>query len=328
MELKHINSHSNMKSKLLKKTLLATTSSASILFLSFAMNVSASSHREAPLISGDPKVDATDLYAFVSPDSPGSVTMIANYIPFEEPAGGPNFDSFDDNAMYAINIDNNGDAKPDIVYQFKFKTTTMNPGTFLYNVGQINSLTDPNWNVRQTYTVTKVENGVSTVLGVDVPEPPVNVGPKSTPNYSALQRMAIFSFPNGAGNVFAGQSDDPFFVDIGSLFDLLSIRKLPGNTGGGVNTTKGFNVHSIAIQIPISVLTSSKTRPTSTTDPAAVIGVWTTAYRQSTRVLGSGMNASSTQSMNSGDWVQVSRLGAPLVNEVVIPVGSRCTVCK
>ena len=127
------------------------------------------------MISGDPKVDATDLYAFVSPDKTDTVTLIANYIPFEEPAGGPNFDSFDDKALYEINIDNNGDAKPDIIYQFRFKTTVGNPNTFLYNVGAIESLTDPDWNVRQTYTLTKVENGESTVLGTDLISPPVNI---------------------------------------------------------------------------------------------------------------------------------------------------------
>ncbi|CAN5154821.1 DUF4331 domain-containing protein [soil metagenome] len=276
-----------------------------------------SSHREAPLIAGDPKVDATDLYAFVSPDNQDTVTLIANYSPFEEPAGGPNFDSFDDRAMYEIKIDNNGDAKEDITYQFRFKTTVGNGNTFLYNTGTIDSLTDPDWNVKQTYTLTKIENGVSTVLGVDVPTPPVNIGPKSTPNYASLQAQAVLNLPGG-GRVFAGQSDDPFFVDLGSTFDLLTIRKLPGNAGGGINTTKGFNVHSIALQIPISQLTSTKTKPSAATDAGAVIGVWTTASRQSTRVL----NTDSSQT-HTGDWVQVSRLGAPLVNEVIVPLAAK-----
>ena len=281
------------------------------------INAFASSHREAPMISGDPRVDATDLYAFVSPDQTDTVTLIANYIPFEEPAGGPNFDTFDDNALYEINIDNNGDAIPDTIYQFRFKTTVGNPNTFLYNVGAIESLTDPDWNVRQTYTLTKIENEVSTVLGTDLMSPPVNIGPKSTPNYAALQASAIHTLPSGI-KVFAGQSADPFFVDLGSTFDLLSIRNLPGNAGGGINTTKGFNVHSLALQIPKVQLTKNKVIPTDATSGDAVIGVWTTASRMSTRVL----NTNGTQD-NSGPWVQVSRLGAPLVNEVVVPLGAK-----
>ncbi|MBC7503418.1 DUF4331 family protein [Candidatus Gracilibacteria bacterium] len=281
------------------------------------INAFASSHREAPMISGDPKVDATDLYAFVSPDKTDTVTLIANYIPFEEPAGGPNFDSFDDKALYEINVDNNGDAKPDIVYQFRFKTTVGNPNTFLYNVGAIESLTDPDWNVRQTYTLTKVENGESSVLGTDLMSPPVNIGPKSTPNYAGLQTSSINILPNGI-KVFAGQSADPFFVDLGATFDLLTIRKLPGNVGKGVNTTKGFNVHSLALQIPTAQLTKNKVVPTDATSGDSVIGVWTTASRMSTRVL----NTNGTQD-NTGPWVQVSRLGAPLVNEVVVPLGAK-----
>ncbi len=291
-------------------------------FLSMGLGAFASSHREAPLISGDPKVDATDLYAFVSPDNSGTVTLIANYSPFEEPAGGPNFNSFDDKALYEIKIDNNGDAKPDIVYQFRFNTTVGNPNTFLYNTGPITSLTDPNWNVKQTYTLTRIDdasgnNPVSSVIGSNLAMPPVNIGPKSTPNYAGLQAQALTSLPGG-GKVFAGQIDDPFFVDLGSLFDLLSIRQLPGNKGGGINTTKGYNVHSLALQIPISQLTMNKNQPGDAKDPSAVIGVWTTASRQSMSVLNAGSAPS-----NSGAWVQVSRLGAPLVNEVVVPLGAK-----
>lgn len=287
------------------------------LVLSSSVNVFASSHREAPMISGDPKVDATDLYAFVSPDKKNTVTIIANYSPFEEPAGGPNFDSFDDKALYEIHIDNNGDAKPDITYQFQFKTIVANPNTFLYNVWPITSLADTDWNVRQTYTLTKVENGQSTVLWTDLKSPPVNIGPKSTPNYASLQAQAIYDIGNGA-LAFAGQSDDPFFVDLGATFDLLTIRKLPGNAGGGINTTKGFNVHSLALQIPISQVTKNRDTPTEVANGDSVIGVWTTASRMSTRVL----NTVGT-SDSSGGWVQVSRLGSPLVNEVVVPLGAK-----
>ena len=291
---------------------------ATAVVLSFGTLSLASSHREAPLISGDPKVDATDLYAYVSPDNTNTVTLIANYLPFEEPAGGPNFYAFDDNALYEIKVDNNGDAVPDVSYQFRFKTTIGNPNTFLYNTGTINSITDATFNLRQTYTLTRVAGGVSTVLGSDIPVPPVNIGPKSTPNYAALQSQAIKTLPGGT-KVFAGQSDDPFYAELGGLFDLLTVRQLPGNAGGGVDGLKGYNVQSLALQIPITDLTNDHTRPTIASSSAAVIGVWTTASRHATRVI----TANPSGNSESGAWVQVSRLGAPLVNEVVVPLGAK-----
>jgi len=278
----------------------------------------ASSHREAPMISGDPKVDATDFYAFVSPDDASKVTLIANYIPFEEPAGGPNFYSFDDNAMYAINVDNDGDAIADIVYQFDFSTRIKNKDTFLYNTGTVDSINDDDLNVIQTYTLTKVEDGESTVLASDVPVAPSNVGPKSTPDYAKLQSQAVRSLSGGM-KVFAGQSDDPFYAELGGLFDLLTIRRLPGNAGGGIDGLKGYNVHSLALEVPIAELTSTKTRISDAKDPKAVIGSWTTSYRHKTRVL----SANPADNDQSGDWIQVSRLGAPLVNEVVVPLGAK-----
>lgn len=279
------------------------------------LSVLASSHREAPLIAGDPKADATDLYAFTSPDKADTVTLIANYSPFENPPGGPNFYTFGDNVHYDINIDNNGDAVPDITYRYTFNTTRQTDKTFLYNTGPIKSLDDPNWNVRQTYTLTKITSAGETVLGSNIPTPPSNVGPASTPNYANLQAQAVKDV--GGVKTFAGQSDDPFFADLGGLFDLLTIRKLPGNAGGGHDGLKGFNVQSIALQIPKTDLTSDNTNPTDPKGASSVIGVWTTASRQSTTVLGGGASNS------SGDYVQVSRLGAPLVNEVVVPLGAK-----
>ncbi|MBC7767045.1 DUF4331 family protein [Arenimonas sp.] len=289
------------------------------LSLSLGLTAFASSHREAPLTAGDPKVDATDLYAFVSPDNQNTVTLIANYIPFQEPAGGPNFYQFDDNAMYAINVDNNGDAVADIVYQFRFKTLVGNGNTFLYNTGTVNNLNDASLNIRQVYTLTKVEGSKSTVLATDVPVGPSNVGPKSMPNYAGLQSQAVLNVGNTGIKTFAGQSDDSFFAELGGLFDLLTIRKLPGNMGGGVDGLKGYNVNSIALQIPIEQLTNSKNRPTSATSSDAVIGTWTTSYRQATKVI----SANPTSNTTSGDWIQVSRLGAPLVNEVVVPIAAK-----
>lgn len=320
-----------MKSQSLNRTQtkgLAFTLVLSFVLASFgfASLTSASSHREAPLISGDPKADASDLYAFVSPDAPTTATLIANYVPFEEPAGGPNFYSFDDTVLYEIKIDNDGDAKENISYQFRFKTSLQNPETFLYNTGAITSLTDPDFNMRQTYSVTRVEYGthgkvMEKVLATDVPVPPSNVGPKSTPHYADLQAAAVKSLSSG-GKVFAGQSDDPFFAELGGLFDLLTIRKLPGNAGGGVDGLKGYNVQSIAIQVPIKDLTSSNMMPSSATSKDAVVGVWTTSSRQSDTVLRSKMRE---EKNNDKKWVQVSRLGAPLVNEVVIPLAKKDT---
>ncbi len=296
----------------------ASIVAATAVTLSLSMFALASSHREAPLISGDPKVDATDLYAFVSPDRPDTVTLIANYIPFEEPAGGPNFYQFDPSAIYDINIDNNGDAMPDITYRFKFNTSVGNGNSFLYNTGAVNNLSDASLNVKQTYTLTKIENGSTTVIGSNIPVAPSNIGPKSTPNYANLQAQAIKTVDGGV-TTFAGQSDDPFFAELGGLFDLLTIRKLPGNKGGGIDGLKGYNVNSLALQVPISSLTSTKVRPTNLTDAGAIIGVWTTSSRPSTRVL----SANPSQNTTSGDYVQVSRLGAPLVNEVVVPIAAK-----
>lgn len=288
----------------------------------------AASHREAPQISGDPKADATDLYAFVSPEQNDTVTLIANYFPFEEPAGGPNFYGLADDVLYEIKIDNNGDALEDIVYQFKFETTIKNKKTFLYNTGTIGMLGDDTQNVEQTYTLTRLDyekkgkgkgkgerKMTTTVVGTDLPVPPSNVGPKSTPDYQNLRDAAVKTL--GDTKVFAGQSEDPFFVDLGGIFDLLTIRELPGNMGGGVDALKGYNVQSLALQIPIEDLTKNGNIPTDISSGDSVIGVWTTASRQSVQVMGVGKNK------NSGDWVQVSRLGAPLVNEVVIPLGDK-----
>lgn len=289
---------------------LAATSAA---FLATTLVASASSHREAPMISGDPKVDATDLYAFRSPDDPSTVTLIANYYPFQEPAGGPNFYGFDPSARYYIKVDNDGDAKADITYELKFETTYQNDDTFLYNTGPITSLDDPDWNVRQTYTLTEITKGKREVLGEDLPVPPVNIGPSSTPHYSDLQAAAISELDDCTA--FAGQSDDPFFVDLGGIFDLLTIRSGAGNEGGGVDGLAGYNVNTIALQIPIKELTGDGLSAGNTADP--VIGVWTTAARRKTPVL------SDDNVNHHGKWVQVSRLGAPLVNEVVIPLGDK-----
>lgn len=277
----------------------------------------ASSHREAPMMMLDPTADLTDVYAFKSPDAPDHVTLIMNVVPFEDPNGGPNFYRFDDNVLYTLRIDNNGDAREDVVYEFRFKTEIQNGKTFLYNTGPITSLTDSDFNFRQSYSVTRVDSarGTSTVLKTGLATPPENIGPKSTPEYVALTTTAVHDL-GGGRRVFAGQRDDPFFVDLGAIFDLLTIRPgAPGNKGGGVDGVGGFNVHTIALQVPISDVTADGQVLTGAGDPDRVVGVWATTSRQTTRVL----NGDGTQT-NSGRWVQISRLGLPLINEVVVPL--------
>jgi hypothetical protein len=257
----------------------------------------ASSHREAPMISMDPAADGTDLYAFPSPGNAGTITFVYNVWPLEDPFQGPNFFRFDENVTYAIRIDNNGDNNQDIAYEFKFRTDVRNPNTFLYNTGPVTTIDDPDLN--------------------DAPVPPVNIGPKSTPNYGAVANSAIRQL-TGGGQVFAGQRADPFFVDLSGTFDLLNIRKLPGNMGAGVNSLAGKNVQSMVLQVPITQLSADAQAVTALNDPDAVIGVWATSSRPKTRVLSSSGPGTETE---SGDLVQVSRLGNPLVNEVVIPLG-------
>jgi len=283
-----------------------------------------SSHREAPEISKDPVADSTDLYAFVSPDQAGNVTLIANYVPLEEPAGGPNFYEFGDDVLYEIHIVNGNDVQHEITYQFRFQTQTRNPNSFLYNTGQITSIDSPNWNRPQFYSVTRVDgNGNSTVLASNLACPPCNIGPRSTPNYQQLAGAAVHKLPGG-GRVFAGQRAEGFYVDLGSIFDLADLRPfqnlhlIPTPAQPGVNGTQGYNVHSIAIQVPKKLLTSDGSTPTDPNDPRSVIGVYTSASRQkATIIMGNG------QFTESGPFVTVSRLGEPLINEVIIPLGKK-----
>ena len=302
-----------------------------------------SSHREAPQISKDPTADSTDLYAFVSPDVAGTVTLIANYIPLEAPDGGPNFYEFADEVLYEIHIDNNGDGYPDISYQFRFTTVNNIPSSFLYNDGPITALMGAgaaNWNRQQTYTLTRVRyepwpHAFSTVvLGEKIPVPPCNIGPLSTPNYAALAAEAVVSVGknDNACMAFAGQRAEAFYVDLGSVFDLGDLRPFAaahnlfglehaGLLAGmpGVNSLAASNVHTLALQIPIDQLTRGHATPTSPTDPAAVIGVWTTASRQQVSI---GDNEGGRE-WASGPFKQVSRLGNPLINELLIGIGQK-----
>src|SRR6476620_9416520 len=208
-----------------------------------------SSHREAPEISKDPVADNTDVYAFVSPDRPDTVTIITNYIPLEGPAGGPNFFEFGDDVRYSIYIDNDGDADPDITYDFEFRSSLRNPNTFLYNTGQITALNSPTWNRRQFYTVTRTtEGGSPQLIGHGLASPPCNIGPRSTPDYSSLAAAAVHNLGSGE-TVFAGQRHDGFFVDLGAIFDLGDIRPfqnlhlIPTPAAPSVDTLATLNVH-------------------------------------------------------------------------------------
>ena len=288
-----------------------------------------SSHREAPGISQDPVADSSDVYAFVSPDKPHTVTLIANYVPLQGPAGGPNFYEFGDDVLYEINVDNNGGGRADLTYEFRFTTKVADEETFLYNTGPIESLNSRNWNRRQFCTVTRVVRGHSQVLGRNLACPPCNIGPLSTPNYPALAAAAVHNL-GGGRKLFAGQRAEGFYVDLGSIFDLGDLRPFASvhnhfglssypTNGPGVNATKSLNVHSIAIQVPVTDLTRNGWHGTSEASPQAVIGVWTTASRQRVRLY----DTDRKEYVNSGPFAQVSRLGNPLVNEVIIPLGNK-----
>jgi hypothetical protein len=285
-----------------------------------------SSHREAPEISKDPVADNADTYAFVSPDRPDTVTIITNYVPLQAPPGGPNFFEFGDDVLYSIYIDNDGDALPDVTYQFQFNTVIGNPDTFLYNTGPISSLTDPNWNKRQFFSVTKVDCDQDCVLAEGLACPPCNIGPRSTPNYEALADAAVHTLSSGEV-VFAGQRNDPFFVDLGSIFDLGDLRPfqnlhlIPTAAAPGVDATKALNIHAIAIQVPIAALTKNNHWSSSHGAMSAdsVLGIWAGASRRKVRIA----DCANDELSEAGPWVQVSRLGNPLFNEVLVPLGKK-----
>jgi len=257
----------------------------------------ASSHREAPLISGLPQYDATDLYAFRSPDRQNTVTLVANWLPFEEAAGGPNFYSFANDAHYDINIDNNGDARPDVIYRWTFKDHYRSKNTFLYANGPVTSLSDPNLNFFQTYRLTRMSGGNTKVLVDHRKVAPSNLGQASMPNYQALRNQATIDVGSGGNELqsFAGQAEDPFYADL-RVFDLLYGGNLSET---GDDTLAGFNVQSVALQVPRNQLAKSNN---ATNNP--IVGIWTTTSERNAH----------------GSFRQISRLGNPLVNEVVIPL--------
>jgi hypothetical protein len=283
-----------------------------------------SSHREAPGISKDPVADNTDTYAFVSPDDPSTVTVISNYLPLEAPFGGPNFFEFGDDVRYYVYIDQTGDGNPDITYEFQFETRVRNPNTFLYNVGTIESIGSANWNRRQFYSVTRIKGGRREVLASNLACPPCNIGPASTPKYDKLAAEAVHRIAGGH-TVFAGQRLEGFYVDLGAIFDLGDLRPFQSlHIAGmakapGINSTNDFGVHSIALKIPKHELTRNGSTPTNVMDRGSVVGIWSAASRQRAVVRNPGTGISHA----SGPWVQVSRLGNPLFNEVIVPMGQK-----
>ena len=298
--------------KILTALLICTTA--------FTINAAASSHREAPLISNDPLADNTDLYAFRSPADTSKIILIANYIPFEHPAGGPNWYTFGENIRYEIHIDNNtATTGDDIIYRFTFTQTNEDGSTF-FNIRLGKQ------NVKTTYTCERSINGgtsfTAIVTGGVVPPP--NIGPRSieggvglgATDYNALMTAAIATASTGE-KVFCGPIDDPFFVDLGGAFDAGGFR-----TVGARDGLAKYNCHTIAIEVPISTLQKTgknTTQATSILDPEFVIGVYANASRPSITTL----STDGTKPTTSGTWIQVSRLGMPLTNEAVIAIGDK-----
>jgi len=304
-------------------TLLAALAAGAIaVSLSFG-----SSHREAPGTMLDPSADDTDVYGFVANDAPNSLTLVGNWIPFEDPAGGPNFYRFDDRASYYLNVDNTGDGRYDVRYKFKFRTVYRNKNSGIYALPGVSGIGDPKLQVIQRYDVSREvykPNGKlrsAKVIARNLPVGPNNTGSKNFPNYDAVGNQAIRSLPGG-GKVFVGQRDDPFFVDLGATFDSVHLRKGTGNVGGGKDDLAGYNVHSIVLQVPKSKVTRNGKSVSGPKAANAVVGVWASTYRPALQV--NGLNSVTGQTARKSrrvPEVQVSRLGNPLINELVIPIG-------
>jgi hypothetical protein len=323
------------------KRFAAFCSVAAMVFLMEPGAILASSHREAPITALDQKADITDWYAFVDPGNPGNVVLILNVDPFLEPSNGPNYFPFDPGILYEMKIDNNHDGIADIVFQFRFKTDILSPGTFTGYVGGVAGIPpitalsgegSEGLNLRQSYTVTMVKGQQQTDLayGQTLYAVPTNVGPRTMPNYMALRSQGVYSLMNGV-SAFAGTVADPFFVDLGAAFDSLNFRMA---AGGGVlsaaidgddhnnyapNTLAGYNVNTVVLEVPIAMLTADG-QAHAATDKNAVIGTWATTSRQKVSVLRSRVGYTSA---STSQWAQVQRLGNPLINELIIGTGSK-----
>lgn len=303
----------------------------------------ASSHREAPLISSDPQVDNTDLYAWVDTHDPTKLNIVSLYNPFEMPAGFPNGFTFADDALYTINIDRTGDGVADLRYGFKFNTTIRNPDTFYSNLTladdlAVTSPSDPDLNIVQTYDLFASNGdrlpdstgGSTKRLLDDAFTSPNNVGPATHAGMDFTDIMSqATQTVTGHGLVWAGQADDPFFVDLGAIWDLAQLRTITGANGGqGIDAVADFNAQAIVMQLDISTVIGSSQPLTGQSDPRAAVGIWASNYRKATTTLrptignaNDDLGSSTmeiTRGTTSGTWVQVSRLGMPLSNEVII----------
>ena len=284
-----------------------------------------SSHREAPNIMLDPSADNTDVYAYTAADATDALTIVSNWIPGQVPANGPNFFRFDDRARYYINVDSNGNGLPDVDYQFRFNTEVANPNSFLNAGPGVQDYGD--LNLSQTYDVVRREyNGAGTrvtgseKVGDDLNVAPSNIGPKTYPNYDNFVNGAKQTLADGT-KLFVGQREDPFYVDLGAAFDAINIRYdgTTGNQGGGKDDFSGYNTSSIVMQLPEELVTRDGQSVANADAKNAVVGVWSTTERRALEVTGADYD----ERGGSGGWVQVSRLGNPLINEVIIPLGEK-----
>ena len=323
-----------------KRSVISTTVLAGALAGVFALPALASSHREGPFIAGQPKVDGTDLYMFRSYEAgrQGFVTLIANYIPFQDPQGGPNFYQFDQNGLYEIHIDNVGDAKEHLTFQFRFKNTPKKLALTvggksvqipIINSGAITAVNDAKLNVRETYTIDMVtgdrRHGTKTRLSnaaggaTDFDKPVDNIGDKTFGSATAYETYAnkhiydvVIPGGCGTGRVFVGQRKESFYIAVGKIFDLINLTNPLGpEVGGNANNLENKNISSIALEVPIACLTAGG-------DP--VIGAYTTASVRQGRLINTSPKGTNSASKEGGPFAQVSRLGMPLVNEVVIGV--------
>jgi hypothetical protein len=294
-----------------------------------ASAVFSSSHREAPGILADPTADNTDVYAFTAKDAPGSLTVVANWIPLEEPAGGPYYGKLDPKARYYVKIDNTGDGREDVAYRWQFHQRFRNPNSFLYAAPTVTSANDPDINFVQTYDLYKETYGSSHKLkrsrriAHNVVVAPDNVGPKTIPSYEPVWLGAVAPV-SGGGKTFVGPADDPFFVDLGAIFDGINIDKPGrpgiglGNQGGGKDDVSTYNTHSFVLQVPESEVTRNHKPVADAKAGNAVIGVWASTDRQRIQV-----RRRHGKLQAKRRWVQVSRLGNPLINEVIIPISKK-----
>ena len=303
---------------------------AALLALAVAVPLSiGSSHREAPNILKDPTADNTDVWAYTAPDAPGSLTVVSNWIPLADPAGGPNFYPLDENARYYVKIDNTGDGYEDVAYRWDFDTKFRNPNSFLYATPGVSSVNDQKLNLVQTYDLYKETYRNRKLVGSkrianNAPVVPDNVGPKTIPNFAQVEAGGVTPL-RGGGKTIVTPADDAFFVDLGAVFDGINIDKPGrpniglGNQGGGKDDVAGYNTKSFVLQVPEREVTRDGKQVSDMKSGNAVVGVWSTTERKRGSVLGSRAKGRK----HDKGWVQVSRLGNPLINEVIVPIGKK-----